>query len=138
MAALLHAHLGGDLATVIKRRILQDIEQPARAPSFGVDASKDDPGQSHMHDRSGTHGAWFLGDKKFAFIQPPRVEHTLGLGDREHFRVSGGVAELFHLIISPGDNLSFMSNHRPDGDFFCRIRTLCLPEGFPHEIVVAL
>jgi hypothetical protein len=64
------------------------------------------------HNRARAHRAGFLGDVERAVRQAPIPHGLLGLGQRQHFGVGGGVLEQFHLVEGPGDDASFAHDYR--------------------------
>lgn len=91
-----------------------------------------------MDERSGTHGARFLGDIKITVAQTPVAHRTLRLGQGDHLRVSGGVLQGLHLIPGTGDDFTFMDNDRTDRHFVLRRSLPGKAQGLVHEVLIAL
>ena len=123
---------------MIERRELQEIQYASRRASFGVAYSKYDPRQADVNNRAGAHRARFLGHVNRALGKPPVPDHLFGLGQREHFRVGGGVLQQFHLVERPGNDPSLANNHRADGNLLGLECAPGLAQRLTHEVMVAL
>jgi hypothetical protein len=137
LAAFVLADTGGNQATVIQLRHLQKIDHAAGGASFRVETAKNHPTQPDMYDCAGTHGARLFSNVQITIVKPPIADGALGLGDSQHFGVSGGILERFDLVPGSADDGTFGYDDRPDRHFFCRPCLSGLAQGFAHEISVA-
>jgi hypothetical protein len=137
LAAFVLADTGGNQATVIQLRHLQKIDHAAGGASFRVETAKNHPTQPDMYDCAGTHGARLFSNVQITIVKPPIADGALGLGDSQHFGVSGGILERFDLVPGSADDGTFGYDDRHDRHFFCRPCLSGLAQGFAHEISVA-
>jgi len=67
------------------------------------------------------------------------VDHGfLSLRERQHLGMGGGVLEQLDLVESAGDGPAVADHDRADGHFLGLVSAGRLPQGFAHEVVVAL
>lgn len=119
--------------------MLQQVEQAARRTALGIRAPEDHPPEPRVDDRSRAHRARFLGHVEIAFVQSPVLQHALSLGNREHFRMGGGVLEGLDLVVRPADDsLLPVDDDGADRHFPGGIGSSGLTQGFLHEPLVAL
>jgi len=135
--AFVGKNAGLDLAAVVEVVGLQEIPEATGGSTLGVGTTEDDAADAAVDDGSGAHGAGFFGDVEIAVVEAPVTEGSLRLGEGEHFCVSGGVFEGFHLIPGAGDDFAVVDNDGADGDFVLSGGAPGLAEGFAHEVVVA-
>lgn len=122
---------------MIERWLLEQIEQSTRSSAFRITDSKNHSSDATMHDGSGAHGTGFFGHIQVAVRQTPVAEGFLRLAESEHFCMGCSIAERLHLIVSAGDDLTVVDNHRSDRDFPRLHRTPSLAQGLLHEEVVS-
>ncbi len=137
-AAFVEENAGGDLALMVERRMLQNVEESARASALRVRCSENDASQSGVHDRSCAHRAGLLGHEKITVREPPISHGIFSLGNGKHFSMRSGVFQRFDLIAGPRNNPSFASDYRTDWNLLGEVGFLGLSERFGHEIGVTL
>src|SRR5208337_437262 len=98
---------GRDLAAMVEGGELQQIEDASGRARFGITGAENHPRQPYMDDRSRAHGARLLGYVKRAVGQPPIAEGLLGLRQRQHLGMRGGVLEQFYLVECARDDAPF-------------------------------
>ena len=91
-----------------------------------------------MYDGARAHGTGLFGDVEVTFGQPPVVDGGLGLGNRKHFGVSGGVLKLLHLVVGARDDASLAHEDGTDGDLVLGASPVGESQRFSHKIFVAL
>lgn len=134
--AVVIEHARGDLGTVIEVRSLKEVPEAAGGTTFDVGAAEDDAAHAAVHDGTGAHGARLLGDVEIAIVEPPVPEGALGLGEREHFGMGGGVLERLDLVPSAANDIALMHDHGADGHFVLFRGLAGLPQRFAHEMLV--
>lgn len=102
---------------MIQCRLLKEIDKASRRTSFGISASEDHPSNPAVNNRSGTHGAGFLGHIQVTVHQAPVSHGFFRLGQGEHLCVSGGIPESLYLIVRPCDDGTVPDDHSAYGDF---------------------
>jgi SH3 domain-containing YSC84-like protein 1 len=122
---------------MIQGRHLEQVDGGAGGATSFVGTTENHASHSHMDQCAGTHRAWFLGNVEIAVVQPPISECGLGLRDREHLGVRGGVLEHFHLVESAGDDPAISDDDGADRNFFLRQCLSGQAQSFLHERVVA-
>lgn len=122
---------------MIERWLLEKIEQTTGGSAFRITDSKNHSSDATMHDGSGTHGARLFGHIQIAVRQTPVTEGLLRLAESEHFCMGCSIAEHLHLIVSAGDDLTVVDNHRSDRDLSRLHRPSSLAQGLLHEEVVS-
>ena len=129
---------GGDLAGVVELGMLEDLQQAAARAILGGGTTEDDAFNPDVDQRSGAHRTGLFGHVQFAFRETPIAEHAFGLGDGEHLGMGRGVLEDFHLVAGAGDDAALVDDDRADGHFLLFPGAPGLPQGFAHEIGVAV
>ena len=89
-----------------------------------------------MDERACAHRTRFLSHVKIAVRQPPIAHSCLGLRQRQHFRVRGGVLEQLYLIMGTTDDLACTNNNRADRDFVGFGRFVGHAQCFTHEVFI--
>ena len=123
---------------MVQRGELQEIHGTASGPTFGVGSAEDDPGQATVYDGTRAHGAGFLGDVENAIGESPVARGFLGLSERQHLGVGGGVIEQFDLIPSARNDAAVLNDDGTHGHFLGLISAHGQTQGFAHEVLVAL
>ena len=123
---------------MIQRGKLQQVQRAAGRAALGIAGTEDDALHARMNERAGAHGARLLGDVERAVGEPPVAGGFLGLGEGEHLRVGGGIAEEFHLIEGAGDDASGAHDDGADGNLPGLVSARGLAQGLAHEVVVAV
>ena len=137
--AFLAEHAGGHVAAVVERRIgFEQVDPAAGRAALGIRAAENHPLRPAMDDGPGAHRARLLGHVERAFFQPPVAERFLRRGEREHFRVGGGVLEGFHLVPRAGDDPALADDHGTDRHLAGGIGLAGLTQRLAHEIGVAV
>jgi SH3 domain-containing YSC84-like protein 1 len=127
----------GNLAAMIQTGHLEQIEGASSRSASRIGATENHAPHPHVNQRASTHRAWFFGDVKIAFVQPPIADGGFGLGNGEHLGVRCGVLQHFHLVESAGDDFPSAHHHGADRHFFFRERFLRETQGFAHERFVS-
>ncbi len=116
--------------------MLEQIDKASGGAAFGIVAAENHAADPAVDNGAGAHGAGFLGDIKIAVCQAPVFHGAFGLGEREHFRVGGGVFEGLNLVPCPADDVAFPDNDGTDGNFVEAGGFLREAEGFVHVVGV--
>ena len=138
LATFFQPHAGRDLALVIERRKLQQIQRAARRAALRIARAKHHAREARVHDGARAHRTRLLRDVKRAIGQPPVAHGILRLRKHEHFRVRGGVLERLDLIKRARNNSSFAHDDRANRHFAAFVSLRRLPQRFAHEIIVAV
>ncbi len=118
-------------------RHLQKVDHAAGGASFRVGTAKNHSSQPDVYDRAGTHGAWLFSDVQITIVKPPIADGAFGLGDSQHFGVSGGILERLNLVPSSADDFAFGYHDGADRNFFRGPGFSGLAQSFAHKISVA-
>ena len=76
---------GGDLNRMVKRRVLNNVQDAAGCASFGIAASEDQAFDTRRHHSSGAHDTGLFGNVDRSLGQPPRLQLTRRLLQNDHF-----------------------------------------------------
>ena len=124
------------LADMIQPGIVQNAEKRIDCPGLRIGCTVNDPRNTCLHDRTGTHRAWFERNVKRAFFQSPALHGRSRLRDGDHLGVCRRILELLSLIVRPGNDLAAVNDDGTDRNF---ILTLCVPglsDRLAHEMFV--
>jgi hypothetical protein len=137
LPAFVLADTGGNQATMVQVRHLQKVDHAAGGASFRVGTAKNHSSQADVYDRAGTHGTWLFSDVQITIVKPPIADRAFGLGDSQHFGVSGGILECLNLVPGSADDFAFGYDNGTDRNLFCGPGFSGLAQSFAHEISVA-
>ena len=124
----------GDLAAVVEVGVLEEVDEAAGGAAFRIVTAEDNAADAAMDDGACAHGAWFFGDIEVAIGEAPVLHGAFGLGEGEHFRVSGGVLERLHLVPCAANDVAFPDNDGADGNFVESRGLLREAQSFVHEV----
>jgi hypothetical protein len=135
--AFIFQNARSDLASVIERRELREIDNASSRAGQRVCAAENDPVNSHVNECARAHRARFLRHVKVAISQAPISYGSFRLRQREHFGMRGCVLQQFNLIIGARDNFPGPHNDCADWHFVGFVGLCCLSQRFAHEGFVA-
>jgi hypothetical protein len=81
---------------------------------------------------AGTHGTGLFGDVHYGSIKAPILKVLCGLGDGKNFSMSGGIIELFGLVVCFAYDLIIKDNHGATGNFTCFCCSLSFLQCYLH------
>ncbi len=104
MAAFVLENAANDRAAMVEVGMIEKVELRAGRPARGIGHAEDDDGNAGQDNGPGAHRAGFLGDIKGRVQKAPVAERAGGLGDGDHFGVSGWILEQLDLVARAGDD----------------------------------
>ena len=137
-ATFLHAHARGNLAAVVERGKLQQIQGTSSGTGFRITGAEDDAGQAGVDNCAGAHRARLFGHVERTICKPPVADGLLGLRKRQHFSMSRRILQQLNLIERARYDPSVPDDDRSNRDFFRFVRFGRLSQSFSHKVMVAL
>ena len=128
----------GDLAAVIERWHLKEIDDAASRAGARIGTAKDDAADASVNDGPGAHRTRLLRHVKIAIDQTPIASRLFGLSQREHLGVGRRVMEKLDLIVSASDNFSGADDDTADWNLVSLARLFRKPQRFVHVLGVTL
>jgi len=107
----------GHLAAVVEAGKGEEVEGAAAGACLGIADAEDDAVDTDVGERTGAHGAGFLGDVKGGAVESPGFEQGLRLGYGEHLGMGCGVLARLDFVGALGEDFAILDEDGPDGDF---------------------
>ena len=129
--------IGEDAADQFGARMKRRTSRLATAiAALLIGSSEYDAAYLSPVQRSGAHAAGFDGDIERGLGQVFTSEGIEGGGEGDHFSVSGGIAEFFGHVVTPGNDLVVHDHHGPDGHFIVLKGLPGFAQGQLHVVLV--
>jgi len=142
-AALGFQHSRQRFGTMVESRVVEDREHRLTT-ALGIGHAPNHKRHPGQHDGAGAHGAGFFGDVQDRVKQAPVAERRRSLGQRDHFRMRGGVTQHLCLIVGAGQHADRGEGNggvrwTPDDyaagrDLLRGLGTRCFPQSLTHEM----
>jgi len=104
--ARIREHSGTHFESMVEARIVADLVQATDCARLWILCAVNDPGDSSIDERTGTHRAGLQGDIQGAVIDPPVPGCGRGLAQSHNFGVPGWIPAMFAGIeTDPNDGI---------------------------------
>lgn len=122
-----------DLYLMIQVRMVQNLNCGMHCARFRIIRTINQPPQTRVHQRAGTHGTRFNGDKHFAFTEPIVSEALARFAQSQNFRVRRGIGIGDIAIPSASHDAAITHDNRSHRHFSGLTGALRTPQSFFHE-----
>ena len=122
---------------VVEARLGQHVEDAAGRAGLRVVGGVDHPRHARQDDRPRAHRARLERHVQHRVEQSPGAEPRRRVAQGEHLGVGRRVAPELALVARRGQHLALVDEHGSDRHVIVFERPLGLPQGQPHEVLVA-